>query len=211
MQSNDYNVMNSKELLALEKSRGLGRGVTLTDQEIANYNINTNWRDVFLRTGINQNHTLNFQSGGKSLSNFTSIGFSDTQGIVRGSDLMKFNLRTNTNGKSKRDNFKYSTTTNLNYSKRRTIGSTGTGSVNQNLLLGAFKSVPWLSPNEYVDGADLLENFTGMSQTPLLLMDKMKTYFQQYDEFKAIVNLKGDLKLAFSTNVTKDSKISKSI
>ncbi len=203
LQSNDYNVMNSKQILTLENQLGLGRGRNMTESEIANYNVNTDWKDIFLRTGLVQNHTLNLQSGGKSLSNFTSFGFSETEGIVQNSDLMKFNFRNNLNGKSKKENFKYGMSTNINYSKRNTIGNVGTGGVNQNLLLGSFTGLPYISPNEYTNSLDLYnlyQDTRSMSLTPLFLMDKMRTYNLKTEELKAILNFRTDLKLTEGLN-----------
>lgn len=203
-QSDDYNLMNSKDYLPLERELGVGIGVGMTDEEIANYAVNTKWKDQFMRTALNQSHTLSMQQGGVNSSSFTSFGFSTTEGIVKGSDLMKFNLRSNVNGKTSNNIFKYATSTNLNYSKRNTIGSVGTAGINQNLLLGSYLGLPYISPSSYVSGQQLVDDFQsfGMAYTPLFLLDKMKKFTNTTDEIKAIFNAKGDLRVAKGLNLS---------
>ena len=104
--------MNSREQLQLEKDFGSGFGATLSDVELAERAIqsNTDWLDVFFGTGLTNSHTLNLTSGGKNLSSFTSLGFQDQEGILKGaSTLKRFNFRNNLNGKSNNGKFRYGT------------------------------------------------------------------------------------------------------
>ena len=200
LQQESFNMMNSKQLLSVQREFGQGMGVGMTDAEIEAFDINTKWSDVFLRKGITQNHTLNLQSGGSSLASFTSFGFSDTEGILQNSDIKKFTFRNNLSGKSKRDNFKYSISTNLNYSKRHVANDAGTSSVNQNTLMGAFSSIPMYSPDQYTSGADLASKSVQLANIPFYLMNVLRDNKNETDELKAIMALKGDLKLAKGLN-----------
>ena len=93
LQNTKYNLMNAQQLLTLERSFGRGRGFTngpnggpMTDAQIA-ATPSTDWNDYFFRSGVTQNHVLSLASGGKNTTSFTSIGYFDQQGILKGSDL----------------------------------------------------------------------------------------------------------------------------
>ena len=102
LQDNDYNLMKSQEQLTLENQRGRGLGAGLSPEEIAAVPT-YNWDEYFFRTGLTQSHNLSFQGGGDRFSQYTSLGFFDQEGILRDSDLKRFNIRNNTTGKSAND------------------------------------------------------------------------------------------------------------
>ena len=192
LQDNDYNLMNSREQLQLEKDYGSGFGATLSDVELEERALqaNTDWLDVFFSTGITQTHTLNLSSGGKNLNSFTSFGFSDTEGILTGaSTLKRFNFRNNLNGKSNDGRFRYGTNISINYSESAEPNSIGSGAINRNFVNGALLSVPYISPYSYVpgEGGNIPVVF---ANTPLFLLDRLDTYTRRDDELKMIASVK---------------------
>lgn len=199
LQDNDYRVMNSRQLLTLEKEMGRGRGATLTDEEIAAYPINTDWRKQMFRTGIAHNHVLNLSSGGRNLSSFTSFGYTDMEGIVQSTGLKRFNFRNNMNGKSNNDKFNYATSVTINFSRRNEASNLGQGSVNINPIIAANNAAPYISPSEYENGQQLFDLFSGsggtLLYTPLMLLDILNTFTQRTDELKMIGNLQASYKL----------------
>lgn len=221
MQDNKYNRMNSQQLLRLERDYGRGLGSTggagggaMTDAEINGYGVNTDWYDQIFHTGAAQNHVLSLTSGGKNLSSFTSFGYYDMEGIVKGSDLKRFNFRNNLNGKSNNDRFTYSTTVTMNYSVRNEVNSLGTGSVNINPIIAANGGAPYLSPSWYTNGQELVNYYrTGLPSSsaaalgapviasstlllsPLMLMDIQKTGTNQTSELKMIANAQAAYKI----------------
>jgi len=189
--------MNAREELQLENTFGSGLGATYTDAELAirASQANTNWADVFFGTGVTQNHTLSLTSGGENLSSFTSFGYFDQEGILKkASDLKRFNIRNNLNGKSKDDRFNYSTSISLNYSESNEPNSIGSGAINRNFVLGAYQSVPYLSPEQYTrgEGASIPVLFRN---TPLFLLDRRDTYVRREDEIKILGNINGSYKI----------------
>src|SRR5690554_8115275 len=60
----------------------------------------TDWLDVIFRDAISQSHTLSFSSGSENLNQFTSIGYTEQEGILKNTDLKRFNFRNNLSGKS---------------------------------------------------------------------------------------------------------------
>ncbi len=218
IQSNKYNVMNSRQLLTLERGFGKGygsnggeNGAPMSDEQIAAYNINTDWKDQFFRTGVGQNHVLSLTSGSKNLSSFTSLGYYDQEGILRGTDLKKFNFRNNLTGKSNNNKFTYSTSLTINYSQNHQAASVGTGSVNYNPLALANAGAPYISPSWYTgSGQDLVDWYVrdtrpeGVGYTngkgtlglaPLILLNRLDTGAIQTDELKMIANAQLGYKL----------------
>src|SRR5690606_16589915 len=120
LQNHNYDLMNAREQLQLEKDFGAGFGSTLSDEELAirALQTNTDWLDVFFGRGITQSHTLNLSSGGENINSFTSLAFHDQEGILKkASTLKRFNFRNNLSGKSNNDKFNYATSLTINYSE----------------------------------------------------------------------------------------------
>lgn len=206
LQDNKYNVMNSQQILAMEKSMGQGFGNTLTDDEIANYAFSTDWKDVLFRTGTSQSHVLSLTSGGKNTASYTSLGYYNIEGILENTALNRFNFRNNTSGKTTDGKFTYNTSFTANFSKNNEIWGAGSGSVNLNPLLGAMQGLPYVSPSWYVNGPQLHAMYTGadnpygvgvgnLALTPLILMDQFRTFVYDTNEIKSIANLQGAYKI----------------
>lgn len=202
LQDNDYNLMDSQQQLTLEKERGAGRGATLTDQEIA-LAPTFDWADYFFDTGLTQNHTLTLQSGSENFTQFTSLGYFDQEGILEDSKLKRFSIRNNTTGKSENEKFNYSTNLTINYSESGEPNSIGSGAINRNYILGAYQSVPYITPDDYVDGAALLSPLL-FSNTPLFLIDRLRTYTRKEEEVKLIGSFQAGYQITdnLSANVT---------
>jgi len=207
LQDNQYNLMNAKQYVDFHrKFRGTppaGNIVGPDGKNMIDYRNpkDGNWVDVFFRDAIAQNHTLSFSSGSKNLNNYTSIGYSDIEGVLKTTGLKRFNFRTNLNGKSDNGKLTYGTTVSANFSKSDMATSAGTAGLNQNYFLGAFQGLPYLRPEMYTgtyESAMANLNAFGNGAMPMLLMDKMRTHGLKQDEFKSIVN--GSLNYAIDSN-----------
>lgn len=193
IQRNQYNLMNTAEYDDFVRTaRGYypGIGSNLTAAQRA---IDTKWTDVFFNDAIQQTHTVTFSAGAKNLSTFTSVGYSEFGGILKNTDLKRFNLRTNLDGKNNSGRLTYGTTFNANYSKSNMENSAGSNGVNQNYFLGAFQSLPYLNPNNYSNGFNLYDDYrngrVGISDgMPLFLLDKLNTTGFGQNELKLLVN-----------------------
>lgn len=191
LQNQRYNLMNAQQLLTLQNTAGVGLGATLTPQEIAAWEVNTDWLDYFFRTGVSQNHVLSISSGSKNLSSFTSFGYFEQEGILINTDLKRFNFRNNLQGKALDNKFTYGTNFTANFSKNNQAPNLGTGGVNRNYVLGATYSVPFISPDLYQNGSQLLQLYQQdgtLLYTPLFLIDQSRQFRSRQDEFKMIVS-----------------------
>lgn len=193
LQNNSYNLMDSQEQLQLEKLVGLGLGATLSDAEINDFTT-TEWLDVFFRTAQSKSHTLTISNGSENLKSFVSFGFLEQEGILIESDLKRFNIRSNINGKSKNDKFNYGLNLSINYSENNEPDDIGTGSINTNFIFGANSSVPYISPDDYTNGAALVSPLL-FRNTPLFLIDLQETFKRTKDELKIIASLNASYKL----------------
>jgi len=193
LQDNDYSLMDSQQQLTLENERGLGLGATLTEAQIADFGT-TDWANFFFDTGLTQNHTLTLSGGGENMSSFVSLGYFDQEGILQGSSLKRFNIRTNVTGKTSNDRLNYGLNLSVNYSESGEPNSVGSGAINRNYILGAYQSVPYISPDEYTDGAGLLSPLL-FRNTPLFLIDRLRTFTRTEDELKMIGSLNASYKL----------------
>lgn len=201
LQNNKYGYSNSQELLTLEKRYGIGRGASLSQDAIDNYAINTDWRKVFFRPAIGQSHDLAVTSGGKNINSYTSIGYLDQEGVLRSTGLKRFSLRNNIVGKSDNNKFNYSLNSGIAYSKNNLATNLGEGGVNQNYVLGAMNSAPYISPNEYQNYQQLFNLYQSsgtLLYTPLFLLDKLQNFETNVGEFRV------DLATQVSYKITND-------
>ncbi|MFP5438307.1 MAG: SusC/RagA family TonB-linked outer membrane protein [Bacteroidia bacterium] len=208
MQKNDYRLMNSQQLLGVQRVYDSGgRGVTMTDAEIASAR-SYDWTDFFYRTGVTQNHQLALTAGSKNLSSYTSLGFTDMEGILKGSDLKRFNFRSNLSGKSNDDKFNYSTVFTANFSRSNLVSSLGTGGVNQNYVVGALQAVPYLYPEaaptpiaatnptrQYPGAQWLVDQGANLEYTPWYLQNKLSGFTNFSEEVKGIGQLQASYKI----------------
>ena len=212
LQDSDYNITNSREILTLERDFGLGLGATggtgggpLTDDEINTYR-ETDWKKVFFRTGISKNNNISFTTGSENMSNFTSLGFFEQQGIVKNTDFKRFSLRSNFTGKTSNDRFTYTTNLSAVFSKRTQLDQETRTDINanvlQNPLQGLMTSLPYLDPNVYVNGQQLFNDFGAPSFqiVPYMLMDYLVAgnIPSRFDETKILANFTGRYKLTKS-------------
>ncbi len=204
LQPTKYKLMNAQQYLTTERSFGKGLGFTggtagapMTDAQIAAMET-TDWNNYFFRTGLSQDHALSLSSGGKNVSSFTSFGYFDQQGILKESDLKRFSFRSNVSGKSDNNKFTYTTNTSINFSRSNVPGALGTGGVNQNFVLGANNSLPYIKPSDYTTSAKLFSDYSNggtLALTPLMLIDKLKTFKNVVEEFKGLANVDAGYKL----------------
>lgn len=201
LQTPKYTYANSKQLLKIEKNAGTGLGSSLTDAQIAAYTVNTDWVAYFLRPSTTVSHNVSMENSAKNSSSFTSISYFKQDGILTTTGLSRFTLRNNIVGKSANEKFKYSVNASLGYSKNNEATNLGGGAINRNYITGAFLGAPYVSPDIYTGSQSALDyynNTPGLLATPIMLIDKLKTYQNLTDEIRV------DLSNEFSYKITKD-------
>ncbi|WP_405377016.1 SusC/RagA family TonB-linked outer membrane protein [Nonlabens sp. Asnod3-A02] len=194
----DYNMFDARGLLRFENSIGAGLGVTLTTAEIDAFESNTDWEEVFFQTGTNINHNIRLSSGGKNISQTTSISYFEQEASLSNRTLQRFNARSNVNFKSDNERFTASTTLALGYSDSRFNGTDGSGSVFFNPVWAAYNGLPYLDVNDFDSN-----NLTGaaaftFANAPFINLDSQQFDRVENDQVKLIVG--GDMAYKISEN-----------
>jgi|GEM_PF-17005 len=113
-------------------------GVTDTTSE---YGANTNWQDQIFRTAVGQKHDLSFSGGTKSGSYFGSVGYQNQEGIIKKSDMDKYNARLNIYQKLLNDKLTIEGNMAASYIKQNTV-PIGEASKTGDMLFYALESNP---------------------------------------------------------------------
>ncbi len=149
------NLMNAQEKLTYEKLLGVGKGATLTDDEISSYPINTKWEDEIFRTGLTQQYDLSISGGDDKTRIYLSAQMYDDQGIVIGSDMRRYSGRLNLDHKV-RSWLSVGVNLNAGYYDLTLLSESSNGT---NPMYNVFAAQPYLSPynadGSYYLGSDL--------------------------------------------------------
>ena len=201
LQKPKYSYANSNQLLKIEKNFGSGLGASLTDAQIAAYDINTDWVNYFFKQSNTTSHNIAVENSSQNISSYTSLGYFEQEGILASTGLKRFTLRNNVNGRSSNERFKYQVNTSFGFSKNNEAPSLGTGAINRNYVLGAFLSAPYVSPSIYTGPRSALDYYNstpGLLATPIMLVDQLQQYKNQTDETRV------DVATDFSYDITED-------
>lgn len=200
LQHPQYDFASASQLLTIEKRYGIGLGSTLSQTDIDNYAINTDWTKVFFRPAITQSHDLALTSGGENINSYTSLGYYTQEGILKTTGLKRFTVRNNISGRSNDKRLNYSLNSGIGYSKNNLSTNLGDGAINRNYIIGAFSSAPYISSNLYQSGNgqqvyDLYDKDGTLLYTPLMLQDKLVNYDNLTDEVRIDMAASGSYKL----------------
>ncbi len=209
LQDNDFNLMNSQQLLTLERGQNTGRGGNggvdengnsrpLTDAEIAT-SPDYDWVKYFFRPGRVQEHQLSLTSGSQNNTTYTSLGYLEQEGTLVDSKIQRFNFRNNITGKSENNRFRYSSKVSVNFSKNDEPERIGNGDVGANLAYAGFRSVPYLTPDDYTSGWELAESFSFLN-TPLYSIDHINNTTRVDQELKILASIDASYKI--TDNIT---------
>ncbi len=198
----DYNTANAKQLLQIQKNANGGFGSTLTQDAIDNWAIDTDWNKEFTQVGINQQHNLSVSAGGENINNFISLGYLESEGIVKSTDFKRFTLRNNLNGKSKNGKLTFGAILGLGYSKRNQLDDETNTSISsnviQNPLFGGVLSPSYVAPSPYADGLALYNAIGTASgaNRPYVLMDNIRGGVRnKYTELSITGNINANYQL----------------
>ncbi|SEP80875.1 SusC/RagA family TonB-linked outer membrane protein [Flavobacterium urocaniciphilum] len=223
----DYNLPNAIDHLKLQQ-KGFNEGVgilgsafavtgsylggaythTVDPTNLEAYSVNTNWKDIFFRTGTTKSHDLSFSAGSENLNNYTSLSYFDQDGIVPTTNFKRFTFRSNFNGKSTNEKFNYGLNVFGAYSKRNQLEQETRAGINsnvlQNPLTGYINSPAFVDPSFYQGGQQLFDELgnPALDMTPYMLMDLFgrNNAPSFFNEIKTIVT--GNASYKLSKNLT---------
>ncbi|OPC52481.1 SusC/RagA family TonB-linked outer membrane protein [Elizabethkingia bruuniana] len=206
-----YNLANASQFLTIQKRLGLNPALGMTDDEIANYPINTDWRKVFFKQDLTMQHNLQLSGGGENVNGYASVGYLEQGGMVPNTDFKRMTMRTNLNGKSKDNKLTFSTQAAVGFSRRNQLNQEDNSGLNsnaiQNPLLGSLGGLPYLESGKYKTGQELLDaigsNFSGGRDIYVLEDNIRKGYlsmFNRYEEINTFLN--GSINYKITDNIT---------
>lgn len=134
--------------------------------------VNTDWQDVIFRPAGVQNYQVSASGGGNNVNYFVSGGFFDQEGILKGSNFQKLNLRTNLDARLSKK-LKLGVSVNGSYSYgdfARAEGHLG----QRGLVSAALASSPALGVYNADGGysSELLDPLGVPVENPLLIIDE---------------------------------------
>ncbi len=219
----NFTLANSRELLLIERERGLGPGsggyndyvggvlgvsggTPLTDADIDRISseTDTDWTDLLLRTGLTSSHDLSFSSGSEKMTSYTSFGYFEQEGVTLRSKLQRMTFRNNTTYKSNDDRFNLSTNLSIGFSRSDIPGGIGQGTGGSgslsNPFIVAFVGKPYLSAFNADGSRNLIGNpnfddAAGFLNTPYIAQNVAAFDTQRETEIRAIAGLNTSYKL----------------
>lgn len=201
---NDYNMSDASQYLTIKRDyyKQAGGNSGITDAQIAT-TPTTDWNKQFFRVGLSQQHNLALSFGGENVSVYSSIGYLENEGIIKGTDFKRFTFRNNIVGKSKDNKFNYSAQVGLGYSKRHQLDQEENsvalaGNSAQNVLFGSLTSDPTLAPYPYANGRDMFNKISTNSRpySAYVLYDNMIGGVQNlYSETSINSNVRASYKI----------------
>ncbi len=183
---NKLKLMNTQEKLDYEKVNGNPNGWTPSEFDSL-YKINTDWEDVFFRTGQTQSHQLSASGGSDRTRFYTSLSYLNQTGTVQATALKRYTVRLNL--ESGTEKVKFGINTSVGYSEftNTTENNQGIGS--------PLNSIRWTLP--YFTPKDAKGNYvvdpTGSAQ-PNALRELLENK-REFPQLKAIGNVFGEYNL----------------
>lgn len=152
--------------------------------------INTDWRDVFLRSGKFTSHDLNLSGGAGNTRYFMGLGYYDEDGIGLRSDLTRYTLRANIDIQTER--FTAQLNHSVGYTKRDFIESENAVAL-ANPFAAAYLGVPYQKLFKDDGTVDV-----GSGKTGANAYDRVFTTTSNNDQIKA------NVAYSLNYNVTKN-------
>lgn len=193
----NIDLMDSRQLLTIQKQYGVGDGATMSDAEIEARarQANTYWTDVFFRKGVTKQHDLAITSGSANTTNFTSINYFEQDGIFINTNLKRFSLRNNFAGKSENNKFNYALNMNASFSRSNGIDGAGSNAIFFAPFTAALRGLPYISPydangNITNDGGITPGDASAVTvnQAPVVLLNSSRMNIDVSDQFRLLTS-----------------------
>jgi len=162
--SKKFDLLNADEFIAITNEKLTNAALptaafpTLNPDTQQPYN--TDWQDVILRSGFQQNHALSFSGATPQTNYYFSLGYADLEGNIVGNNQTKYNFRAKLDQKAFNDKVTFGMNTFVTHTTNTGL-NTGTNALSGNVAgaIYAFPNVPSKWPdgsyNLSADGASL--------------------------------------------------------
>ncbi len=136
-------MMSAQQLLDLGEKTGIN---------IDNNGGNVDWQKEVLRTGVSHNHNVNINGGNDKTKYMTSVSYHNRQGIIKGSNMNRLNVRSLITTSILKDHVDLSVGANLMYGKYAGVSMRNEGA-------SVMDAMNYFSPLNPVDWAGTDKNF----------------------------------------------------
>ena len=158
--SKTLDVMDASGLKSLASSNG----ITLANDNGGN----TDWQDEVMRTGVSHNHNVNINGGTEKTKYMASVNYMNRNGIVRGSDMSRLNVRSLVSTKILKDHLDISIGGNFNYGKYEGVAMNSEGAS----VMDAMNYYSPLNPIYATDGSWFLDKSSSKNYNPLSMINE---------------------------------------
>ncbi|MGB7394949.1 MAG: SusC/RagA family TonB-linked outer membrane protein, partial [Pricia sp.] len=199
--------MNSRQYLTYLRRRGFAAYADLTDAEITEQSmVNTDWEEIFFRTGRTQQHEFNMTTGNDKTTTYSSVAYFDQEGITLRSDLQRFTVRNNTTT-TLNDNFEFSSNLSVGFSTNN-FALTAAGALD-NPVLNAYAAYPFLDPFNEDGSLDIVgDGGNDFNNSPFISLNTANLNQNRESELKIIGNISASWEfvdnLTLGTNIGVD-------
>ncbi|SFE22535.1 SusC/RagA family TonB-linked outer membrane protein [Spirosoma endophyticum] len=105
--SKRFDLMNANEFITVANEKltnaGLAAAAFPTSNTATGQNYDTNWQDVILRKGFQQNHALSFSGATDQTNYYFSLGYANLEGNVAANNQTKYSFRARVDQKAFKD------------------------------------------------------------------------------------------------------------
>ncbi|MBO0947450.1 SusC/RagA family TonB-linked outer membrane protein [Fibrella forsythiae] len=159
--SKRFDLLNADEFITIANEKLTNAGIAAaafpTSNTATGGNYDSNWQDVILRTGFQQNHALSFSGATDQTNYYFSLGYANLQGNINANNQTKYSVRAKLDQKAFNDKLTFG----INVFATQTA-NTG---LNQgtNALSGNIAGAIYAFPNVAVKFPDGTYNIEGQS------------------------------------------------
>ncbi len=118
------NVRNNLDMASADELRDYASANGLT---IVDGGANTDWQDEVQRTALTHSHNLSISGGAKKTTYMASVSYQNREGVIKGSDFERFNVRSLVSSKVLKDKLDLSVGVNHRYAKANTFPTSSRG------------------------------------------------------------------------------------
>ncbi|MDQ6477365.1 TonB-dependent receptor [Dyadobacter sp. LHD-138] len=188
--SKRFDLLNADEFIAITNEKLANAALpnaafpTLNPETQQPYN--TDWQDVILRSGFQQNHAVSFSGATPQTNYYFSLGYADLQGNIVGNDQTKYNFRAKLDQKAFNDKVTFGMNTFVTHTTNTGL-NTSTNGLSGNVAgaIYAFPNVPAQWPDgSYNLSADKTSLGQGANTRPLYGNYTNQAYVLEKNIFK---------------------------
>jgi TonB-dependent starch-binding outer membrane protein SusC len=142
-----------------------------TKDPLKDFGGNTDWQDEVFRSALTHNHNISFGSGDASGAYRFSLGYLNQDGIVKNSNVTRYNVRFNADHKFLDNKLKLGVQATVSNNVDNSVPISDNGGFEGDLLGGVLKSNPTLPARGYKIGKDSASQLGTSEPSPVALLD----------------------------------------